>query len=263
MRSHARRWALRLSLVVVLVTGHATWAHAEPVIVDRAVVRFLAPETGGARSPRFIFARTLAFEARLEALTDPDRRLSRVALPYRERHVRGAMERHIAETLLASLRIDPEPSAKELARQTEVARRMLFERAGGAMAVQQAAREEGLDSRELTSILRRQARASLYLDRMVAPMLAPSSAELRNIHRSAPTPFRTRAFEEIEPALRRWYVSRRLGAALEAFFENARSRVEVTLLAPPRADVPAAGAEGAGLSGARRPPERSRLLFRR
>ena len=36
--------------------------------IDRAVVRFVASETGGVRSPRFIFERELAFEARLEAL---------------------------------------------------------------------------------------------------------------------------------------------------------------------------------------------------
>jgi hypothetical protein len=28
----------------------------------------------------------------------------------------------------------------------------------------------------------------------------------------------------------RWYVSRRLNAALASFFENARSRIEVTVL---------------------------------
>ncbi len=36
------------------------------------------------------------------------------------------------------------------------------------------------------ALLRRQARASLYLDRMVAPMLRPSDAELEAIQRSAP-----------------------------------------------------------------------------
>ena len=85
------------------------------------------------------------------------------------------------------------------------------------MAVDRAAAAEGIDSREVTSILRRQARASLYLDRMVAPMLTPSDAELRNIHRVVQTPFRDRPYEEIEPALRRWYVGRRLNAALASF----------------------------------------------
>jgi len=206
-------------------------AEAERIRLDRAVVRLVSPETGGVRSPRFIFERTLAFEARVEALADPDRIVG--DKPYRERHIRAALERHVAETLLSSLRIDPEPSAADLARQTEGARRLLYERAGGALAVSEAARAEGIDNREITSILRRQARASIYLDRMVAPMLSPSEAELRNIHRSVETPFRDRPFETIEPALRRWYVGRRLTAALQAFFQNARSRVDITLLPAP------------------------------
>lgn len=228
LRARAIRALASMALGSSLVLARP--AAAEPIVVDRAVVRFVAPEVGGVRSPRFIFERTLAFEARLEALADPDRGRAADAPPFRERHVRAALERHVAETLLSNLRIDPEPSPAELARQTEAARRMLMERSGGPNAVQAALSAEGIDRRELTSILRRQARASLYLDRMVAPMLAPSDAELRNIHRSSPTPFRGRAFEDVEPALRRWYVARRLGLALEAFFENARSRVEITLL---------------------------------
>ncbi len=206
---------------------------ARPLIVDRAVVRFIAPETGGVRSPRFVFERTLAFEARIEALSDPDRVVTDKALPFRERHIRSALERHIAETLLASLRIDPEPSEKELARQTEGARRILFERIGGVGPLEEAARAEGIDSRELTSILRRQARASLYLDRMVAPMLNPSDAELRNIHNMVQTPFRNQPFDRIEPAIRRWYIARRLANALQAFFQGARSRVTIELLVRP------------------------------
>jgi hypothetical protein len=227
-------WRAAIALgVLALSFASSRVADAEPIVVDRAIVRFVAPETGGARSPRFIFERTLAFEARLEALSDPDRDRSGTGPPFRERHIRAALERHVAETLLSSLRIEPEPTAKDLARQTEAARRMLYERSGGPIPVTDAARAEGIDSRELTSILRRQARASLYLDRMVAPMLAPSDAELRNIQRSAQNPFRGREFDEVAPALRRWYVARRLGLALESFFENARSRVEINVLERP------------------------------
>lgn len=225
---------LRVVLGVSLALSAASGpAGAERVALDRAVVRFSAPETGGTRTPRFIFERTLSFEARLEALADPDRAAARDGRPYRERHVRAALERHVAETLLSSLRIDPEPTERELGRQTEAARRMLYERVGGPVALEKAASAEGVDSRELTSILRRQARSSLYLDRMVAPMLAPSEAELRNIHRSVQTPFRDREFEEVAEPLRRWYVGKRLAAALTSFFQNARSRVTLTLLPPP------------------------------
>jgi len=202
---------------------------AEPVIVDRAVVRFEAPETGGTRHPRFVFERELSFEARLEALADPDRAALADA-PYRDRHVTAALDRHIAETILGTLRIEPEPTASELERQSQLARRMLSDRAGGAAALDAAREAEGLSEREFGRILQQKARASLYLDRMVTPMLEPSEAELRSLHKSTNTPFRNAPFDTIRPALLRWYVSRRLNAALASFFENARSRIDVTVL---------------------------------
>src|SRR6478609_7179379 len=93
---------------------------AEPVVVDRAVVRFEAPETGGARRPQFVFERELSFEARLEALADPDRATLADA-PFRERHVSAALDRHIAETILGTLRIEPEPTPLELEHQSQLA----------------------------------------------------------------------------------------------------------------------------------------------
>lgn len=203
--------------------------HAAPVALDRVVVRFTAPETGGVRSPRFIFARVLAFEARLEALNDSSRAPDDPR-PYLERHIRAALDRHIAETLLASSHIDPEPTEAALTRQIEAARLMLYQRVGGQAALYTAAQAEGIDDREILRLLRREARASLYLDRMVAPMLSPSDAELANIHRTVPTPFRALPFEEAKGALRRWYVSRRLSAALLSYYRNSRSRVVLTVV---------------------------------
>jgi len=202
---------------------------AEPQIVDRAVVRFIAPETGGARWPRFVFERELAFEARLEALSDPDR-ASLGEAPYRDRNVSAALDRHIAETILGMLRIDPEPTSAELKQQSELAHRMLSDRAGGESALDTARRAEGISEREFGRLLMQKARASLYLDRMVTPMLEPSEAELRNIHKSTQTPFVDAPFDQIRTALLRWYVSRRLNAALATFFDNARSRIEITVL---------------------------------
>jgi hypothetical protein len=213
--------ALTLGLCLIART-----AGAEPVLVDRAIVRFSAPELGGVRSPRFILGRLLAFEARLEALADSDRSGG----AYRERHLSAALERHVAETLLAGLRIDPEPTAPELAQQTDAARRLTAERVGGLTALEEAARAEGVSQRELYLIFQRQARASLYLDRMVSPMLAPSDAELRALYRSERTPFRDAPFETILPGLRRWYVATRLQSALAAYYQNARSRLRIVIL---------------------------------
>jgi hypothetical protein len=205
----------------------ASHARAEALLVDRTVVRFTAPELGGPRSPRFISARLLALEARIEALADPDR----TGAAYRERHVSAALERHIAETMLASLHIEPEPSAEEVRAQAEAARHLVEDRVGGSALLDAAARAEGISRRELVLLFQRQARASLYLDRMVAPMLAPSDAELRTLFRSEKTPYRDAPFETVLPGLRRWYVSTRLQAALAAYYQNARSRLRIVFLA--------------------------------
>lgn len=205
----------------------AAVGHAEPVTLERAVVRFYAPETGGVEHPRFIYERRLAFEARVEALSDQDRGDGDV---YRERHISAALERHISEVLLASLRIEPEPTAAVMAHQVELARKLMADRVGGEDALTAAERAEGISSAELSGILRRQARASLYLDRMVAPMLRPSEAELEAIQRSAPAALQNEPFVRVRPLLLRWYVSRRLASAMSSFFQEARSRVTVTLL---------------------------------
>lgn len=230
--SRAARWIAALALVLG-VGAVARPAGAQRVLVDRVAVRFWAPETGGTRSPRLIYERVLAFEARLEALADPDGRSIR-SVAYRERHVRAALERHVAETLLASLHIEPEPTEAELVRATEAARLVLEQRVGGAGSLQEAARVEGIERRELMRILRRQARASIYLDRMVAPMLAPSERELRHAHRAGLTPFGASRFEEVAEPLRRWYVGRRLAEALATYFQGVRSRLELVVLDPQR-----------------------------
>jgi len=195
-------------------------------VIDRTVVRFTAPETGGTGSPRFIFERVLAFEARLEALLDPGHRPSELT-PYSETHVRTAMERHIAETLLASLSIDPKPSAGTIEAQMNLAQAMLVHQVGRDR-LRAAAASEGIDTQELRRLFRRRALASLYLHHMVAPMLEPRDAELRELHQK--TPLSARPFEKVKAELKRLYVSRALGEAVSAFYQNARSRLQMTIL---------------------------------
>jgi hypothetical protein len=223
------RRVLRASFVALVVTAGMANAGAESVTVDRAVVRFDAPETGGGARPRFVFARELAFEARLEALSDADRWQGS---PYLDRHVRAALERHIAEELLSNLAMDPEPRADEIVRRAEAARAVLGQRVGGAEQLARAAEAEGVDASEVDLLVVREARASLYLDRMVAPMLEPSEAELREVHRSTTNPFRDQRFEDAVGALRKWYVAERLEAALGAFYQNARGRVHIVMIPP-------------------------------
>ena len=217
------------TLFVALVgLGVATPVRAETTLLDRAVVRFASRETGGTAAPRFVYERELAFEARLEALTEGGAREGDP--PFRERHIRAALERHVTETVLESLGITPPPTEVEISKRMDEARLSLVERVGGLIPLGEAARGEGIGESELKRLLRREALASLYLDRMVAPMLSPSDAELRILHRTERTPFAGRPFDEISSSLRRWYVSVRLGTALSAYYDGLRGRVTVTVL---------------------------------
>jgi len=194
-------------------------------LLDRVVVRWQAPETGGSARPQFIFERELAFEARLEALADPDPEPG----PYHERHVRAALERHVAESLLASLPVLRPPEPRAIAALAEVTRGILEQRVHGRAKLIAAAAAEGMGSDELDALLRRQARATVYLDQMVAPMLEPGELELRDLLRTGTTPFKDRPFEVVKNDLSRWYVGQRLAQAVEAYFQNARSRVVISV----------------------------------
>lgn len=208
-------------------------AGATPVaqLMDRAVVRFTAPETGGVRSPRFIFKHELAFEARLEALADPEYPIDSER-PFLERHLTAAIERHISETLLAALRVEPVATERAIEEQSENARRILLDRIGGAERLERAARLEGLTDGAVSSVFRRRARAGIYLDRMVAPMLAPSSAELRQVYASESHPYRNLTYEKALPLLRRWVIGRRLREAFDLYYQNARQRLTIVMLTP-------------------------------
>jgi hypothetical protein len=199
------------------------------VPIDRVAVRFTAPETGGSDRPEFIFERELAFEARLEALADAGFRPS-AEEPYVERHVRAALERHMAEVLLTRLEITPEPTPRDLEVRSRQARLTLAQQVGGDGELLAASRAEGIAASEVDRLLARRARASLYLDRMVASMLTPSDTELRIVHRTTRTPFSGASYESVAPMLQRWYVAQRLNAAVRAFYEGARSRIKVAVL---------------------------------
>jgi hypothetical protein len=223
-------WLVPLSLVA-LVAGaasvHAQDTSPRAVLLDRVAVRWHAPETGGVEKPQFIFERQLAFEARIAGLADPDLE----AAPYTDRHIRAALERHIAETLLSHLPVLPAPTAPEIAARAEAARAVLEQRVRGRDKLIAAAKAEGLGSDEIDALLRRQARASLYLDRMVAPMLEPSEPELRALLATpGATPFSGQPYDKVALGLGRWVVAQRLGDAIATYYQTARSRVVVTIV---------------------------------
>jgi hypothetical protein len=200
-----------------------------PMLVDRVVVRWHAAELGGAKNAQAVFERELAFEARIEALAEGKAPGS----TYAARTVRAALDRHVAESLLAALPVTPVPTPREVADRAEAARAVLEERVGGRARLVEASKIEGVESAELDQMLRRQARASLYLDRMVAPMLAPTELELRELHAGGNTPYSSSPYPEVRALVARWTVSNRLSQALESYYQNARSRITILVVSGP------------------------------
>jgi hypothetical protein len=206
--------------------GSESASEAAPRSYDRVVVRWATRASGGDARPRFISARQLAFEARIEALSEG----RKLAQPFTDGHVRAAIQRRISEEILAELPVEPAPEPRDIGRYAEDARVLIEQQVGGRATLNEAAIAEGITAEELNAMLRRRARASYYLDKMVAPMLQPSEADLREAHRRGDTPFTDQTFEASEARLRSWYVSARLRAALDSFYRGVRTKVSVELV---------------------------------
>ncbi len=205
------------------------------VVVARAVVRFYAPEIGGADQPRFVDERTLAFESRLEVIAETS---DGIGNGYDERHVHAALDHHVSEEMLASLADKliagsppwQRPDKTELERIREDLGAALFERLGGTARVQAAAAAEQLDGSDVDALLFRQALAAWYVNRAIAPILDPSDEQLREAFRTAAHPYRGQTFERARAALRRWLVIERIRVAEGAFLQGARSRVRIIVI---------------------------------
>ncbi len=233
------RWLAAAAAMLVIGLAALT---ASARVVDRVVYLFDAPETGGPSTPRPIFERELAFEARIEAAASNEPLLDGRGL-YAVRHVRAALDRHIATDLLAHLPVEADraqrlaphpcdtlsrpPDTEDMENRIRLARAVLTQRVGGSANLRAALTAEGLNDVELQRLLRREARASLYLDLMVTPMLAPTDSELREVLRSTGNPFHGRPFDQARCDLRRWVIGQRLATALSSFLQSSRQRLQL------------------------------------
>jgi len=223
--------ALVFALVLArgeIVLADDTGGGTKPVLIDRVIARWRTVEQDSRGSGRLVFARELAFEARIEAMAlgdPPDAKLA-------DRHIRAALSRHVTESLLEELAFDPPATPADIAERAKKARRALEARVGGVERLSAARERERISAGELDALLRRTARASLYLDRMVAPLLDPSDIELRDMHASGKTPFSSERFADVVDKLRRWVLAQRMSVALDEFWQRARSRIVITWVAP-------------------------------
>ncbi len=202
-------------------------ASADRAVLDRVAVRFYAPETGGTSHPHFITERVLSFEARLLAMSEQG--ATAQAAP-EERYLREAVERHVAEELLASLGIEGGKEAPDLSRLADDARSETEARIGGEGPLREAASVERIDPEEVQAIFLRHARAAFYLDHHVTPLLYPDDEQLREVFRTAAHPFRNRRFEDARKDLARWLVAERLKAAESTFLQTMRTRVKIVIV---------------------------------
>jgi hypothetical protein len=202
--------------------------------VDRTVARYSAPELGDVAHPRFVLERTLAFEARLEVIAQVG---AGIGDGYSERDARAALDRLIAEEMLATLAArfvadapaDKRPSAQELDAVRQAIITATLESLGGRETIDQAARAEQIDVFEVNALLERSAMAAWYLDRAVTPLLHPGEEQLRDVYRTAEHPYRGRPFDQVRAPLERWFVLERVHVAESAFLQAARSRLRIVV----------------------------------
>ncbi len=221
-------------MAIVLLQGVALAQPPSEASFDRTVARYTAPEMGDVAHPRFVFERVLAFEARLAVIAAGG---SEQGDGYTERDVRAALDRHIAEEILATLADklmsdappDRRPGAKELDEVREKVVAASIEALGGRDRVDRAAHAEGLDRAEVEGLLERGAMAAWYLDRAVTPILHPGDDQLRDVYRTSEHPYRGQPYDQVKARLERWFVLERLHVAESGFLQTARSRLRIVI----------------------------------
>ena len=222
---------LGLGLAAFLFAGIA---HAQPVVADRAAVRWFSPETGGASRPRFLTERELGLFARIEALIE---QLPVEADVYPERYARAAVDRLVARAMLASLLVQRGSEPPDLPRLALDARAELADRIGGPAVLDDAMQREGIEESELLMFLRDQVRATWYVDKAITPVISVTEDSLREAFRSTLHPFKNQKFEDARPRLRRWLVTERMRSAELEFLQSARTRIKIAAVLPVPAPV--------------------------
>lgn len=215
-----------LATLLAAPSAHAQGAATQGNLVDRVFVRYVSPETGGGARPRFLTEHEAALFARIEALIED----GGVNGDFLDRFGRVAVDRVIAEDMLAALQVEGGIEPPELPKLTREARETLEARVGGADALASALKAEGISDLELETVMRRRARATYYADRSLAPIIKPPEEELYNAFRSLTHPYRTMKYEDARQRFARWYAYERLRTLEIDFVQSARSRLLVTYL---------------------------------
>ncbi len=218
----------------------ASSARAPAAVVDRTVARFTDPEAGDASSAsRFVMMRELLVETWLASYERAP-----LGVPsYDEKLVRVALERHVIEAVLSGR---PLPAAAEarVAKATEDARLSQIVALGGEARLQELiARATGVTGGEgsatekqtlpeLDAILRRRARAEVYIETAVAQLVDPTEGELRAAQAKLPAVAKV-PFEQAAPGIRAFLRTARLRESSVAYYQAIRSKVRLEIVPEP------------------------------
>ncbi len=184
------------------------------------------PETGGPTKPRFITERELRFWARVEATIDE----GNAPADFYVRYARTALDRLIAEDMLASLLIERGVEPTDLPKAALEAREELEARVTGPARLTELMKADGGSEAELSAFLRCRVRATTYVDKVISPILKPNEDEVFQGFRTMPSPFRTLAYEDGRARFLRFYIHERFRSLSLDFVKSARARLTLTIL---------------------------------
>ena len=146
------------------------------------------------------------------------------------RYGRTALDRFIAEEMLASLLIERGAEPPDLPKSALDAREELEARLTGASRLTDLMKADGISEGELGAYLRRRVRATTYVDRVLTPILKPTEDELFQGFRTMPSPFRSLTYEDGRGRFLRFYIHERFRSLSLDFVKGARARMTLTIL---------------------------------
>lgn len=204
-------------------------AHAAPIVADRAVARFSDPEASDQQaSLRFVMMRELIIEAWLVAYERAPTGIPVID----DKSLRIALERHVIEAVLGTRALSPVVEARVPKAMVDVKLSLELSVGGEGRLHDALVRATGSDTGgadELGAILRRRARAELYLEVATGQAYEPNEAELHAAHTKLPM-FSKIPYDEVARPLRAYLRTQRLREGAQAYHQAVRSKLRLEII---------------------------------
>lgn len=218
-----------LLAAAVLVFASLTSANAAPVVADRAVARFSDPEASDqSASLRFVMMRELVIEAWFTAFERSPTSTPSID----DKTLRIALERHVIEAVLGTRALPPAVEARVPKALADVKLALAVSVGGDARLVEALTRATGSATggdAELETILKRRARAELYLEVATGQVYDPSEIELRAAHQKLAM-FSKVPYDEVAKPVRAYLRTQRLREGAQAYHQAVRSKLRLEII---------------------------------